>query len=205
MKVTREKAAAHRAAIVKAASRLFRQHGFDGVGVAEIMKAAGLTHGGFYGHFASKEALAAEACGDAFAHGMTRLQPGHAVGDGDILGYLDSYLSELHRDHPEQGCPMAAFAEEITRQSMPVQREFTAGTAQFIDALAQHLAPGAGEDAAQRRRRAIAVLATMVGGMALARATAGTSPELSAEILASVRAQLPELRETAPRQSAGLP
>lgn len=198
MRVTKEKAAEHRAAIVTAASRLFRQRGFDGVGVAEIMKAAGLTHGGFYGHFASKEALAAEACGDAFVHSMTRLQPGAA----DILDYLDAYLSELHRDRPDKGCPMAAFADEIARQSTPVQSEFTTGTAQFIDVLVQRLEHCQGEGTAERRSRAIAILAAMVGGMALARATAGTSPELSAEILASVRAQLDR---TALGQSAVLP
>jgi TetR/AcrR family transcriptional repressor of nem operon len=198
MRVTKEKAAEHRAAIVTAASRLFRQRGFDGVGVAEIMKAAGLTHGGFYGHFASKEALAAEACGEAFVHSMTRLQPGAA----DILDYLDSYLSELHRDRPDKGCPMAAFADEIARQSTPVQSEFTTGTAQFIDVLVQRLEHFQGEGTAERRSRAIAILAAMVGGMALARATAGTSPELSAEILASVRAQLDR---TALGQSAVLP
>ncbi|MFZ1430710.1 MAG: helix-turn-helix domain-containing protein [Geminicoccaceae bacterium] len=198
MRVTKEKAAEHRAAIVTAASRLFRQRGFDGVGVAEIMKAAGLTHGGFYGHFASKEALAAEACGEAFVHSMTRLQPGAA----DILDYLDSYLSELHRDRPDKGCPMAAFADEIARQSTPVQSEFTTGTAQFIDVLVQRLEHFQGEGTAERRSRAIAILAAMVGGMALARATAGTSPELSADILASVRAQLDR---TALGQSAVLP
>lgn len=198
MRVTKEKAAKHRAAIVTAASRLFRQRGFDGVGVAEIMKAAGLTHGGFYGHFASKEALAAEACGEAFVHSMTRLQPGAA----DILDYLDSYLSELHRDRPDNGCPMAAFADEIARQSAPVQSEFTTGTAQFIDVLVQRLEHFRGEGTAERRSRAIAILAAMVGGMALARATAGTSPELSAEILASVRAQL---ARTTLGQSAVLP
>lgn len=201
MRVTKEKAAAHRAAIVTAASRLFRQRGFDGVGVAEIMKAAGLTHGGFYGHFASKEALAAEACGEAFVHSMNRLQPRA----DDILGYLESYLSELHRDRPGKGCPMAAFADEIARQSTPVQSAFTTGTAQFIDALAQRLAPLTNEDAAGRRRRAIAVLAAMVGGMALARATAGTSPELSAEILAAVRAQLAKHQGPVPAQSGALP
>lgn len=200
MRVTKEKAAEHRAAIVTAASRLFQQRGFDGVGVAEIMKAAGLTHGGFYGHFASKEALAAEACGEAFLHSMTRLHPG--ASDGDIMDYLDSYLSELHRDHPDKGCPMAAFADEIARQSAPVQSEFTTGTAQFIDVLVQRLEHFQGEGTAERRSRAIAILAAMVGGMALARATAGTSPELSAEILASVRAQLDR---TALGQPAVLP
>src|SRR5687768_14918347 len=74
VKVTKEQAAAHRAAIVAAAGRLFRERGFDGVGVAEITRAAGLTHGGFYGHFASKDALAAEACGQAFAESLARLE-----------------------------------------------------------------------------------------------------------------------------------
>ncbi|WP_247896718.1 TetR/AcrR family transcriptional regulator [Azospirillum argentinense] len=82
MKVSKEKAAENRAAIVKAAGRLFRERGFDKVGVAEITKAAGLTHGGFYGHFASKDALAAEACEAAFAESLGRLPADEASPEG---------------------------------------------------------------------------------------------------------------------------
>src|SRR4051794_35553442 len=113
MKVTKEKAAQHRAAIVEAAGRLFRVHGFDGVSVAEIMKAAGLTHGGFYGHFASKEALAAEACGHAFATSLSRVQGSEDASGGGLEAYVAGYLSERHRDRNDGGCPMAAYATEV--------------------------------------------------------------------------------------------
>lgn len=93
MKVNKETAAKHRAAIVAEAANLFRERGFDGVGVAEIMQAAGLTHGGFYGHFASKDALAAEASTKAFADGAARVEK-----DKDLAAYLGRYLSERHRD-----------------------------------------------------------------------------------------------------------
>jgi TetR/AcrR family transcriptional regulator, transcriptional repressor for nem operon len=192
VKVTKQEAAEHRAAIVKAAGRLFRERGFEGVGVAEITRAAGLTHGGFYRHFASKDALAAEACGKTFAESLARLQARLARPDGDLGRYFDSYLSERHRDRRADGCPMAAHATDIGRQDAAVQAEFADGVGGFVDALVARL-PAAIDDPRERRRRALAILATLVGGMALARATAGSAPELSGEILASLRAELPGL------------
>ena len=144
MKVSKEKAAAHRAAIVDAAERLFRERGFDGVGVAEITKAAGLTHGGFYGHFASKEVLAAEACGEAFAKSRVR-----AARSTDLAGYIASYLSPRHRDRPEAGCPMPAYATEVARQGAVVQEQFVAGVDRFVevvDASLPHLGCVLGHD-----------------------------------------------------------
>ncbi len=188
MKVTREKAAEHRAAIVTAAGRLFRERGFEGVGVAEITRAAGLTHGGFYGHFASKDALAAEACGQTLAESRALLETRMAAFDGDFGRYFASYLSLRHRDDRERGCPMAAHASEVVRQSGAVQAQFTDGVGGFIEALAERLP--AGDDPGERRRLAITMVAALVGGLALARATAVSAPELSAEILASVRTQL---------------
>lgn len=195
MRVTKEKAAEHRAAIVEAAARLFRDRGFDGVGVAEIMQAAGLTHGGFYGHFASKDALAAEACGSAFTQGIGRFAARAA--DAGLAGYVATYLTAEHRDRRGGGCPMAAFATEIGHQDPQVQAAFAEGLAGFIDAVAARL-PAAGDDATAadghddetRRARAIGLLAAMVGGMALARATAEASPKLSAEILEAVKVDL---------------
>ena len=115
VKVTKQQAAENRAAVVKAAGRLFRAHGFDGVGVAEITRAAGLTHGGFYGQFASKDALAAEACGQAFAESLARCGPGWT---GPVATCSASRLlsSERHRDRRDGGCPMAAYATEVPRQ-----------------------------------------------------------------------------------------
>jgi TetR/AcrR family transcriptional regulator, transcriptional repressor for nem operon len=192
LKVTREKAAEHRAAIVEAAGRLFRARGFDGVGVAEITRAAGLTHGGFYGHFASKDALAAEACGQAFAESLALLRTRLDKPGGDLLRYVDSYLSERHRDRRDGGCPMAAYGTEVPHQDGAVQDQFAAGVGRFVDAIAERLSAAEGV-ASERRRRAITVAAALVGGLTLARATAHSSPEISAEILASLRTQLAEL------------
>lgn len=195
MKVTKAKAAENRAAIVAAASRLFRERGFDGVGVAEIMQAAGLTHGGFYGNFASKNALAAEACACSFAQSAARVPPGSGTADDSLEAYLDAYLSELHRDRPADGCPVAAYATEIARQDEAVQAEFTAGTAGLVDRIAERLSAGEHgvEAAGERRSRALTALAAMAGGMALARATVRSNPELSAEILGAVRTQVGRL------------
>ena len=159
------------------------------------MRAAGLTHGGFYGQFASKDALAEEACACSFAQSAARATPGSGATGDDLAAYLDAYLSELHRDRPADGCPMAAYATEIARQDDAVQAEFTAGAARLIDCIAERLAAGGHgvEDARERRSRALTVLAAMAGGMALARATAHSNPELSAEILAAVRAQVGRL------------
>ncbi|MBB3264934.1 TetR/AcrR family transcriptional repressor of nem operon [Azospirillum sp. OGB3] len=190
MKVSKEKAAENRAAIVKAAGRLFRERGFDRVGVAEITKAAGLTHGGFYGHFASKDALAAEACETAFAESLDRLPADAASPEGSLDAFLTRYLSDRHRDRPDAGCPMAAFAGEVARQDPAVQERFGAGVERFFAAVEKRLPERSGEGDAGRRDRAIAIVSALVGGMALARATAPTDPERSAEILAALRRQL---------------
>lgn len=189
MKVSKEKAAEHRAAIVAAAGRLFRERGFDKVGVAEITKAAGLTHGGFYGHFASKDALAAEACGAAFQESLGRLPADENSPDGPLSAFLDRYLTALHRDHPEDGCPMPAFAAEVARQDPAVQARFGEGLEGFFEMVERRL-PDTVTEPAERRARAVTLVSALVGGMALARATARAAPDLSAEILAALRGQL---------------
>src|ERR1700759_923704 len=113
VKVTKEKAAEHRETLVKTAARLFRERGIDGVGVAEICKHAGLTHGALYAQFPSKEALAAEALADGAAAANSRLM---ALRDGrepTLADQLDVYLSSWHRDNLGDGCAMAAAASEI--------------------------------------------------------------------------------------------
>ncbi len=192
MKVSKEKAAEHRAAIVAAAGRLFRERGFDKVGVAEITKAAGLTHGGFYGHFASKDALAAEACGAAFQESLGRLPADAASPDGPLAAFLARYLSQVHRDHPEAGCPMSVFAMDVARQDPAVQSRFTTGLERYVEVMTERL-PDTVTDPAERRARGIAIVAALAGGMALARATAQSDPDFSAEILAALRAQVPGL------------
>ncbi len=190
MKVSKQQAAENRAAVVNAAGRLFRAYGFDGVGVADITGAAGLTHGGFYGQFDSKGALAEEACDQAFAESLDRLQAHLGGPEDDLARLLDTYLSPRHRDEPEEGCPMAAYAGEIARQPQGLQDRFAAGVARYVDALAEEL-PGGG--AKQRRHRALTILAALVGGMTLARATAVADPKLSAELLAVLNHELGQL------------
>lgn len=188
MKVNKETAAKHRAAIVAEASSLFRERGFDGVGVAEIMQAAGLTHGGFYGHFASKDALAAEASAKAFADGAARVAK-----DKDLNAYLSRYLTDRHRDASGSGCPMAALAAEIERREAPVQAEFTAGIKDYVAAIEALLQRSGGGKPAEIRRRALVLTAAVVGGMTLARASAATDPGFSGDILNALRAELPDL------------
>jgi TetR/AcrR family transcriptional repressor of nem operon len=188
VKVSKEQAAQHRANIVEAAGRLFRERGLDGVGVAEITRAAGLTHGGFYGHFASKEALAEEACAHSFEVVGQRLAERLATQDG-LDAFLGTYLSSRHRDDAGDGCPMAALASEIPRRDEPLQQKFAAGIVAYVDALADALR-AQGLTPPEARARAILLLAALVGGLALARATARAEPKLSDELLATVRREL---------------
>jgi TetR/AcrR family transcriptional repressor of nem operon len=192
MKVSKETAAAHRAAMVKAAGRLFRERGFDKVGVAEITRAAGLTHGGFYGHFDSKEALAAEACGAVFDVALNRLPGAPRAVAPDLAGFLDSYLTERHRDRSADGCPMTAFAGDMPRQDAALQAPFGAGLDAYLAKIEALLPEDGARDGKSRRDRAIALVSALVGGLALSRATAKSAPALSAEILAALRRELAE-------------
>ncbi|BBK33750.1 TetR family transcriptional regulator [Stella humosa] len=186
MRVTKEQAARNRDRIVEVAGELFRRHGFDGIGIADVMKAAGLTHGGFYGHFASKEDLAAQASAAALEAGRARWQRlGEKAGDGAFSAFVERYLSPIHRDAPERGCVLAALGAESARQPGPVRDAAASGIDRLADVVAGMLPAAA---PAERRRHALAVLAQMVGAMVLARA-AGDS-ELSDEILAAARAAL---------------
>jgi TetR/AcrR family transcriptional regulator, transcriptional repressor for nem operon len=177
MKVSREQAAQNRARVLEVAGRLFRQKGFDGIAVAEIMKGAGLTHGGFYHQFGSKDELAAEACtqvlGEAAAHWRK-------LGEGpDPLATLvTSYLSERHRDGAARGCAIPSLAAEAVRQPASIRTAFTKGLRDFIEVLATFVP---GRAAAARRENALATMSGMVGAMVLARAV--NDPALSTEIL----------------------
>jgi TetR/AcrR family transcriptional regulator, transcriptional repressor for nem operon len=177
VRVTREQAAANREKILDVAGTLFRQHGFGGIGVAEIMKRAGLTHGGFYGHFASKDDLAAEIT--ARVLGRTdwteRLTRSANPTFGDVVR---GYLSPRHRDDAGRGCLFAALASDVVRQPRPVRRAFTQGLRNRVETL-RKLVPGG--SAAVRRERALATMAGLVGAMVLSRAV--DDPALSDEIL----------------------
>jgi TetR/AcrR family transcriptional repressor of nem operon len=186
MRVTREQAALSRERIVEGASRLFRQKGLDGIGVADLMKEAGLTHGGFYGHFASKEDLMARACSSALEGSVAKWQrlsqrhPGR-----ELAAIVQSYLSTRHRDDPGAGCAIASLGSDVARQGPVVRHAFTEGLRNMVDLLGGMVA---GRTAAARRKKALADYAAMVGAMVLARAV--DDPELSEEILRSVSATI---------------
>jgi TetR/AcrR family transcriptional repressor of nem operon len=183
MKVSRQQMAANRERLLEIAARLFRERGFEGVSVAEVMQQAGLTHGGFYGHFASKEALAAEAATHALAQTSSRWKATLEDSGADgLTRIVDAYLSQRHRDHPGAGCAIAALGPELARQADPVRNAFASELENLIAVLASFL-PGT-----ERRQRAQALLAQLVGAIVLARAL-GRSVQ-SAEILEAVRAAI---------------
>src|SRR6266446_4672550 len=185
LKVTKEKAAENRAALVQAAGRLFRERGIDGVGVAEISKKAGLTHGALYAQFPSKEALAAEAFASANKGGLERMTADRDGRPATLTDYLDWYLSFDHRDNLATGCPMSASASEIGRQDKVVSERFTEGFEQLVALMERGL--GASPVKAENRQRALAMAAAMIGGVAASRAVAKTDPKLSNEMLRALR------------------
>ena len=180
MRVSREQMAENRATILDAASRLFRERGFDSVTVAEVMKAAGLTHGGFYGYFKSKDELIAGALADVLTK---RPEP-----SGDLAAFAAGYLSQTHRDNRAGGCPTAALAAETVRLEGDARAEMTTGLKRQIERLSR-IAPG--QDAAQKRQTAIGSWAAMVGAMILARVS--DDPALSSEVLDQTKVWLATL------------
>ena len=184
LKVTKEKAAENRAALVLAAGSLFRERGIDGVGVAEISKKAGLTHGALYAQFPSKEALAAEAFASANERGLERMTDRDGR-PATLTDCLDYYLSFDHRDNLATGCPMSASASEVARQGKVVSERFAEGFEQFVAVMERGL--GASPVKAETRQRALAMMAAMIGGVAVSRAVAKADPKLSNQILRAVR------------------
>ncbi|KMO41433.1 hypothetical protein VQ02_05530 [Methylobacterium variabile] len=179
MRVTREQFQENRRRILEAAGRLLREKGFSAVTVAEVMEAAGLTHGGFYGHFASKEDLAAQALAQALAPAPGR--PGAAP---DLAGFVAGYLSAAHRDRPGGGCALAALGSEAARQPAPVRRAFTEGLEARLARMQEAVMPQALPEG--DRAAALATMSGLVGALVLARAV--DDPALSDEILAAARA-----------------
>jgi TetR/AcrR family transcriptional regulator, transcriptional repressor for nem operon len=186
MRVSREKAAEHRERIIEAASALFRAKGFDGIGVADIMKAADLTHGGFYGHFSSKDDLVAQSN----KRTMTRAAENWSKITGSdpkepFRALLDHYLSSRHRDDPGHGCGFAALGNDVARSSKVVRKAFAEGLEPSLDILAAAIP---GKSKAARRRKALTAMAGLVGALMLARAVEGDP--LSDEMLDAVRREL---------------
>lgn len=169
MRVSREQAAENRKRVVKVAGRLFREKGIDGIGVADIMKAAGMTHGGFYGQFASKEALAAEALSTTLTASAGRWRARAAANpDAPLAALVENYLSEDHRKATVHSCAIAALASDAPRQAEAVREAYDAGAKELVAIIADAMPGG---DAAERRRQALVTFATMVGAVTLAKAT----------------------------------
>lgn len=177
MKVTKAQVQANRARIVETASTLFRERGYDGIGVADLMGAAGFTHGGFYKHFQSKTDLMAQAaqCGIA--------QTAAKTAGVDRNAFVKYYLSRKHRDNPGDGCTMAALGTDAARQSEQVREAFAAGIERMLALLASD-AGGAGT-----RAESIDTLAHLVGAIVLSRACPEGSP-LADEILRACRSAM---------------
>jgi TetR/AcrR family transcriptional repressor of nem operon len=193
VKVSKETMTEHREQIIAAAARRFRERGFDGVRVADIMKEVGLTHGGFYGHFSSKEELVALASSRAMTEALARWQKLVDEAPGDRLEALvNTYLSLRHHDRPETGCLLATLGTEISRQPQAVKEAVAVEQQKLLDFISG-IAPG--KTKALRRKQAIVALAALVGGMTLARDS--SDAHLRREILETVAASVPNsVRET---------
>ncbi len=178
MRVSKERAAENRERILTAAARLFRERGLSGVGVDALTEAAGLTHGSLYSRFGSKERLAVEALGHALSTSAARLGDARTLDD-----YVSRYLSADHRERPGDGCALAALGGEMPRQGATIRRCFTDAVRGFMKRIA-------GLKPAGRRSEdeALAIVATMVGALTLARAV--DDPDLSDRILAAARKRL---------------
>ncbi len=185
MFVSKETTGLNRGALLGAASRLFREKGIDGVGVAEIAKEAGLTHGALYKHFPSKEVLAAEA----FYHPIAtrNAEPDVSAQDRErsFEESLDAMFSIEHRDNLTNGCPMTASASEIARQGPIVAASFTRAFKERVTDLEASI--HGKMSASQRRQIAVAALAAQIGAIAVARAVAKVDASLSKEVLQAVR------------------
>lgn len=203
MKVTKAQAQANREHVIETASTLFREHGYDGVGVADLMAAAGFTHGGFYKHFRSKADLMAESA--ACSLGQTAALSAGA----DISEFVRAYLSREHRDTRATGCTMAALGGDAARQPEAVRSTFAAGIENLLAALSPELAlsDGADADAGKAREKYLDIMAHAVGAMVLSRACPNDSP-LADEILEVCRDKIlaslnPSTRARAPARNHG--
>ncbi|MEQ1552187.1 TetR/AcrR family transcriptional regulator [Sphingorhabdus sp.] len=189
MRMSREAMAQHHQEIVTAGARLLRERGIEGLSVADLMQAAGLTHGGFYRHFASKDAFVCEATDAAFGGvaGMRNAAGPDSSAGEQLAAFSDFYLSQAHCGEPGIGCPIAAYGAEAARASGEVRARFNAGVEGVVEWIAERL----DGPEVQRRRRAAEMLAVMVGAVVAARAVG--SAGLTDLILSSARQRTAEL------------
>jgi TetR/AcrR family transcriptional repressor of nem operon len=168
MRVSRVRAAENRQTVIDVASRLFREHGFDGIGLKDLMKGAGLTQGGFYKQFASKDDLAAQASRRALESASDRVSAAAAANPEDPLGAVIAfYLSTEHREERMDGCPLVALGSDAARQGADVKASFEAGIREYLEMLGRLIGEADGEEPGGK---AMAMLSTMVGAVLLSRA-----------------------------------
>ena len=175
MRVSRIQAAENRQTVINVASRLFRERGFDGIGLKDLMEGAGLTQGAFYKQFESKEDLAAQASRRALESASQGWSTAIAENPDDPLGAVIAfYLSAGHRAEKLDGCPVVALGSDAARQGAGVKAAFEEGIKAYLEVLGPLLSQTDGEDS---NRKAMVVLSTMVGAMTLARAV--NDPDLA--------------------------
>ena len=183
MRMSQEDKARSRARIVASASRMLRERGLEGASVADVMADAGMTHGGFYKHFDSKDALVEQALGDAFSGFAEVLRAGGTA--GSLETYRARYLSRGHMETAGRGCPVPALGPEIARGSAAVKAAFGAGVRRIVGPIADQRKGSA----AARRAAALREFSMLVGAMVIARAS---DPELATEVLAACGGEAPD-------------
>lgn len=187
MRVSKETMMKHREQIIAAAANRFREYGFDGIGVADLMKEVGLTHGGFYRHFSSKEELVALASIRATNETAAKWEKVIDDASGDPVEALAKfYLSQRHLDNPQTGCLFAALGGDLGRQPSSVRDAVTLGEQRLLDLLVR-IVPG--KTKAVRKKKAIVAFSNLIGGMILARSVSDT--KLRQEILDTIAAAIP--------------
>lgn len=191
MGVSRQQAIENRQAIVAAAEKLFRERGVDAVGLTELTKAAGFTQGGFYNHFASKDALVAAVMNKAMQEAGANLQaiieqPKGMAAD-PIKHLIEWYLSPEHRADIYEGCPVSGFAGDARRLSDEVRESYAKGVAFYVHCLIDIVN---GPNKRERKKKAMAILSQLVGTLVLSRAVVDTDPAMADEILKNGRRQL---------------
>jgi TetR/AcrR family transcriptional regulator, transcriptional repressor for nem operon len=168
MRVSRIQAEENRQTVINVASRLFREHGFDGIGLKDLMKDAGLTQGAFYKQFASKDDLAAQASRRALESAFNRWSAAAEANPQDPLGAVIAfYLSMAHRAERMDGCPVVALGSDAARQGADVKASFEAGIKEYLEMLGSWVGEA---DREQPSGKAMAILSTMVGAVLLSRA-----------------------------------
>jgi TetR/AcrR family transcriptional repressor of nem operon len=189
MRVSRAQAAENRQNVIDVASRLFRQHGFDGIGLKDLMEAAGMTQGAFYKQFESKEDLIAEASARALESAAARWSEAADSNPRNPLGaVLDFYLSKGHRKEEKECCPLVALGADAARQSADVKKGFEAGIREHLSFLCGVLSE---TDNGRKREKAMSILSTMVGAVTLARVV--NDPRLAQAILDAAAESVREL------------